>query len=159
MTPSERSLRTLSTSSDKIRFEPNPNGGEFMVVPVVALTQGVFQCANCPQAELYLASEFGRIVDAWNGRPVTLGHPKRSGRFVSAGSLDVEANEVIGTIRNARMSGNKLRVEAWIDEEKVARLGSRADTAVNRLDEGDQVEVSVGAFIDRQPAVGSFKGR
>lgn len=151
-------LRLLTATPEKIR-EESVDGREFLVVPVVALTEGVFQCANCPQPELYLAQEFGRVVDAWNGRPVTLGHPKRGGRFVSAGSMAVRRKDVVGDIQNARVDGDKLKVEAWIDLEMVAQLGSRAQEQVERLEEGQQVEVSVGAFIDREPMVGSFKGR
>ena len=151
-------LRLLTATPETIR-EETVDGHEFLVVPVVALTEGVFQCANCPQPELYLAAEFGRVADAWNGRPVTLGHPKRGGRFVSAGSMDVRRKDVVGDIQNARVDGDKLKVEAWIDLEMVAQLGSRAQDQVERLEEGQEVEVSVGAFIDREPMVGSFKGR
>lgn len=154
----QRALRLLSAAPEAIR-EETVDGHEFLVVPVVALAEGVFQCANCPQAELYLAREFGRVIDAWNGRPVTLDHPKRNGEFVSAGSMDIRRTEVIGDIQNAHVDGDKLKVEAWIDLELVAQLGSRAEEQVARLEEGQNVEVSVGAFIDREPMVGSFNGR
>ena len=151
-------LRLLTATPEAIR-EETVDGHEFLVVPVVALTEGVFQCANCPQPELYLAAEFGRVAEAWNGRPVTLGHPKRGGRFVSAGSMDVRRKDVVGDIQNALVDGDKLKVEAWIDLEMVAQLGSRAQDQIERLEEGQEVEVSVGAFIDREPMVGAFKGR
>ncbi|MGI9502238.1 MAG: hypothetical protein ACR2RE_04190, partial [Geminicoccaceae bacterium] len=78
------------------------DGDEFVVVPMVALKTGVYQCANCQEPDFYDADVFARIPESWNDRPVTLGHPQREGLFVSAGSVDVWQKEGLGRIRNAR---------------------------------------------------------
>ena len=51
-------------------------GRDYMVVPVVALVEGVIQGVNAANPELALASEFGKFPAGWNGRPVVMDHPE-----------------------------------------------------------------------------------
>ena len=51
------------------------NGVEHLVVPLVALVEGVLQSSNAETPELALASEFGKHFKGWNGRPVVVNHP------------------------------------------------------------------------------------
>ena len=134
------------------------NGRDFTVVPVVALREGVFQCSTCEGPELYLAQEFAGNVESWNGRPVTMGHPKRDGMLVSAGSKDIHEEVVIGVIFNAEIDDKKLKLEAWIDNEKVKELGDEAKAALDRINAGEQVEVSTGYFANVRPSSGKFNG-
>ena len=64
-------------------------GKDFLVVPVIALVEGVHQASNAPAPELALASEFGKYPQGWDGRPVLLSHPQREGSPVSANSPEV----------------------------------------------------------------------
>ncbi len=66
-------LATADTST--IRVETMA-GKEYTVVPCIALVEGVLQGANSDAPELALASEFGKIIAGWNGRPLVLNHPK-----------------------------------------------------------------------------------
>lgn len=135
------------------------DGKEHIVLPLTALVQGTFQCANCNGPNFYPAAEFGKNPGAWNGRPVTIGHPQRNGNYVSAGDPDIWGTERIGTTFHARMEGEKLRVEAWIDPEAVERAGEAAGEVLAAAEGGDQVEVSTAAWIDEVPKVGSYAGR
>lgn len=135
------------------------DGKEHVVLPLVALVEGVYQCANCPRPNFYPASEFGKVASAWNGRPVTIGHPVRDGRFVSAGSPDVWGVERVGTTFHAVMDGVTLKLEAWVDPEAVERAGDDAKAVMAAIEDGAPVEVSTAAFIDEVPHVGASNGR
>jgi len=132
---------------------------EFLVVPMVALRTGVYQCANCEHPEFYDVNVFAKIPDSWNDRPATLGHPQREGLFVSAGSQDVWKSEGLGRIRNARRSGDKLVMEAWIDLAKAEAMGEAAIELTDALEAGDPIDVSVGAFNETVKRSGTFNGR
>ncbi len=134
------------------------DGKDYTVVPVVALKEGVFQCVTCEGPELYLAQEFAGVVESWNGRPVTLGHPKRDGMLVSAGTRDIHESVVIGVIFNAELEDAKLKLEAWIDNEKVKDLGDDAEATLDRMNAGEQVEISTGYFANVRPSSGKFNG-
>ncbi len=135
------------------------NGSDYTVVPIVALREGVFQCETCEGPELYLAQEFAGLADSWNGRPVTLGHPKRNGVLVSAGSKDIQESAVIGIVFNAELDDDKLKLEAWIDNEKVKDLGDDAQATLDRMVAGEQVEVSTGYWANVRPSSGKFNGK
>jgi len=133
------------------------NGVEHVVLPLVALVEGTWQCANCSGPNFYPSSEFGKNVQAWNGRPVTYGHPMRGDNYVSAGSPDVWQTERIGTTFNARLEDGKLHMEAWLDPSAVERAG--AGELLATAEAGGQVEVSTAAWIDEVPRVGSHNGK
>ena len=85
-----RRILTLSVQPDieAIRTETF-NGTDHLVVPLVAITEGVLWPSNAESPELALASEFGKYPQSWDGRPVVMGHPLRDGTPVSANSPDV----------------------------------------------------------------------
>ncbi len=151
-------FRILRAKPGKTRRE-EIDGVEYLVAPMVALRTGVYQCANCEHPELYSASVFARIPESWNDRPVTLGHPMRGGVFVSAGSQDVWTQEGLGRIRNARRSGEKLLLEAWIDLEKADQIGDEATDLVSLLEDDEGIDVSVGAFVETHDKPGTFRGK
>ena len=132
---------------------------DVLIIPMVALREGVFQCVTCPAPELYLADNFGRITDAWNDRMVTIGHPQIGGRFVSAGTAGIWERDGVGRIKNAHVQDKKLKVEAHIDMAKVADLGSDAIDLVERIRRGEAIDVSVGAFVQSVPRFGVLAGK
>lgn len=164
--PKENTIRSASqaisvlasAAVDEIRNE-TLSGKEYTVVPVVALLEGVWHGASSEHPELALASEFGSVPEGWNGRPVTLGHPKRAGSFVSAGSPDVYEKDTIGMLFNTTCKDKKLKTEAWIDKAKVEELGEDIQKEVNRLTSGELVEVSTGLFTNMEDTEGVFNGQ
>lgn len=133
-------------------------GRDHLVVPVVALIEGVLFPSNAPFKELALASEFGKHPDGWNGRPVTFDHPKINGSQVSANAPRILEEVGLGQLFNTKLDGKKLKTEAWIDLEKVADLSQEIQDAVARLEEGEIVEVSTGLFISLELSEGEFDG-
>lgn len=144
-------------ATDAIRTE-SLNGVEYMVVPVVALVEGVLTGANAGQPELALAEEFGRHPQGWNGRPVVMGHPMVDGAYVSANSPEILTEWAIGTLFNTYMDGKKLKTEAWIDLSKVSALGGEAQATVDRINDGEMVEVSTGLFTGTLSVQGEYEG-
>jgi hypothetical protein len=150
-------LRFVTGSTGGVRIATF-QGREWMVVPVVALVEGVIQAVNAPGPELVLAEEFGKAPDGWNGRPVMLDHPLLNGERVSANEPKVLEKAGLGQVFHATAEDKKLKMEAWIDL-------SRSDTVeggtemVERLRKGETVEVSVGVFVTEEKKAGTYNGR
>ena len=81
------------------------NGKNYLVAPVVMAVEGVMNDL------LYPAEELGMYVEAWNGRPVTLFHPRNDDGYISANSPDVAESVHLGMIYNTKFVENSLRAE------------------------------------------------
>ena len=125
-------------------------GRETLVVPVImAKADVVMNDALLPEEEYF--------PDAWNGVPVTVGHPQTNkGDWLSANEPKVLTEWAIGRIFNARVEGGALRAEAWID---VARANKVAPDLVQRLVDGEQIDVSTGYFADAENSSGVLFGQ
>jgi|GEM_PF-6256751 len=142
----------------RANFQPTPDGvrraifdgREHLIVPIVAIVEGVLNGALVPQAE------FGRYAESWNGRPVPVYHPEMNGAHISANRPDVIERSTIGQTFNARVEGAKLKMEAWIDVQKAERLGY--GPLVAQLEAGEAIEVSTGYFADDDNAPGDWQG-
>jgi len=135
-------------------------GASYLVVPVVAIIEGVLQGMNAPDPEFAPAAEFGRYPEGWNGRPVVMDHPTDgSGNPISANAAPVLEATSFGHIFNSRLDGSKLKVEAWIDTAKADAMGGNFAETVQRINAGEIVEVSVGAYITPIPAKGTHNGK
>jgi Uncharacterized protein conserved in bacteria (DUF2213) len=133
-------------------------GKPMVVVPVVALTEGVIHAINAPTPEFVPLSTLATAPQGWNGRPVMLGHPVKDGRQISANDPKVLESQSLGTVFNARIKGPKLLMDCYIDADKAKRLG--ADRLLERIRAGEIVNVSVGAFVTtRDTPGGSHNGK
>ncbi len=146
------------TSASSIRTQQF-KGTEHIVIPITALVEGVLQGAASVGPELALASEFAKVVEGWNGRPVLLNHPKIDNEYVSANLLKVQEEQVFGMIFNASLEDNRLEVEAWVDTERLAEIGGEAEILINKIKDGEiQAEVSTGLFTTLEESSGVYKG-
>lgn len=127
------------------RFEDT----DYLVVPVVMLRETVVNGAFVKVDELQ--------PEAWNGVPVTVQHPTESGAHISANSPKVLAKFAIGQIFNARMDGDKLCAEAWIDTAKAKKRGFA--NILSLLQSGVQMDVSTGYFCKQESLIGQFNGK
>lgn len=130
----------------KMKYE----GREHIVVPVImAKADVVMNGAVLPEEEYF--------ADSWNGVPVTVGHPETpKGEFLSANDPKVLTQWAIGRIFNTYVEAGSLRAEAWID---VARANKVFPGLVQRLVDGEQIDVSTGYFADAEEASGILFGQ
>lgn len=129
------------------------DGREYAVAPVVAMIAGV------RNGELVVVDELAAFVAAWDGRPIPLRHPQdNAGNYITANAPAVIEQQVLGQFFNARMEGDRLAGEVWLDVGKAALLGGDALATLNRLERGEVVEVSTAYFCDIEDATGIFNG-
>ena len=124
-------------------------GRKHLVVPVVMMVEGVHNGSAGPI--FHPAEELGRYAAAWNGIPVTIGHPTDNGMPVSANQPEVLEKAAVGKIFNTRLVDKKLKAEAWLDIELLKR---KAPVALSYLKQGKPIEVSVGVFADEEEKEG-----
>ena len=127
------------------------DGAELIVVPVVAIVEGVLNNHLVP------AEEFGKFFHAWEGVPVPVQHPEMNGQPVSANLPDMIDARAIGRFHNVTVNGNKLKGELWIDPAKAEKKGF--SDVVEMFRNGEMVEVSTAYFADTEPTSGEFNGK
>jgi hypothetical protein len=126
---------------------------EYAVAPATVIVAGVLN------GHLVPADEIAAFVEAWNGRPIPVHHPYINGQPVSANHPEIIEKAVVGNFYNARMEGDALKGELWLEVEKVHRIGGDAVNAFDRMDAGELVELSTGYFHDIEPKKGRHKGK
>lgn len=132
--------------------EVTRKGKRYLVAPTVALRAGVLN------GELVPADEVAKYADAWNGRPVPLGHPRQNGQPISANSMDLW-DETPAMFWNATIDGDALKGEIWVDVEKASAMGGDAAQLLQRLRNNDAIDVSTGYFRDLVVANGEVDGK
>lgn len=155
-------LRAQVDSDIEIRTE-TLLGREYIVVPVIAMVEGVRFGANAEAPELGLASEFGADVITWANRPLVLNHPQMEvdGDMVycTANTPEILDTYSFGMTMNPYVEDSKLKMEAWIDSARVNELGGEFLEVVETIQAGDMVEISVGFFSALEPKKGKFNGQ
>lgn len=139
-------LQVLASATRREQFQ----GREHVVAPVVMLVEGVHRGLYYP------ADEIGQTSDLWNGMPITVNHPMRDGKPISASDPKVLEESAVGWVFNTKWDG-KLRSEAWID---VARAEALAPEILRALSDGSgaNLEVSTGLFTDEDKVAGQWNG-
>lgn len=133
------------------------HGASHLIVPTVALMEGVIHAINSDVPEFVSAEALKASIPQWNNRPAVLGHPVREGRQISANDPTVLESHGIGPVFHAEMRGRKLYMEPYLDEDRVRRLG--AGKMLERLRAGETVEVSVGAYVLTERRAGEHHGK
>ena len=100
------------------------DGREHLVVPVVALMEGVIHAVNADTPEFVPWETIERMAASFNGKPVVLNHPVKDGRQCSASLPGIEQSHGIGRIRNSRAvkEGKKLLMETLVDKHRAKQL-------------------------------------
>lgn len=129
------------------------DGRKYLVVPVVMMVEGVHSGSVGPV--LHRADQLAQYLDTWNNRPITLEHPKVDGEYVSANSPGILTQYEVGRTFNTHFEDNKLKAEAWIDEQKII---ARSPTALSAIRKGQPLEVSVGVFSETAAIEGEWHG-
>lgn len=145
--------------TNKVRKVYN-KGKSYLVAPATLIVPGVLSGSAGPL--LYPEDEVKRNVNAWNGMPLTLGHPYRNNEPASAREHWVWDELGVGVVKNTSYSANKegvwrLAAEAWFDEELTKR---KSPELHNRLLNNEVIELSTGLFTDDEYEEGvDSKGR
>lgn len=126
---------------------------DLIIVPVVLMTEGVHIGSH--GSILHKISELGKIPTAWNGIPITINHPKKDGKYVSANMPDIISSLIVGRIYNTKVDDNKLISEAWIERSKLIDLSP--DILID-IETGNEIEVSIGAFPEYKNISGNWNG-
>jgi len=147
---------TFASETGAIRLETF-NSKEHIVVPVVAVVEGVMFASGADGPELVTAEVLSRAPGSWNGRPVVVNHPKSTdGEMISANDPITLESQSIGVLFNTKVEDKKLKTEAWIDTARASELGGVIEETINAVSEGEVVEVSVGAFVSTLAQEGTF---
>lgn len=141
---------TTQVNSQQIRRE-TLNGREHIVIPSRTLPFGVVMNGG-----LYTREQIVANYKSLEGTLAPLGHPMIDGKFVSATSgPGINVNHVGAFNRNARLEGNRVYIEKWLDIEVAQRSeqGPRLLERIAQLEkgEGEPIHTSVAAWVDQVP--------
>lgn len=129
------------------------NGKSQLVVPVVAMVADAVvtgQLSTGP--EFVPAHVLAAAPQGFNGRPVVYLHPDDNDG--SANSPEQWQRDVFGFVWNAQYSDGRLRAEIWLDREKAEAVGQGALDTLARVEAGEMIEVSIGAWVWQEETAG-----
>lgn len=126
---------------------------DFLVVPMVMLTEGVHNGSKGPV--YYPPEELSKTPEAWNHKPVVVYHPSLNGVGVSACDPAIITNRKVGVIMNTKFAGGRLTSEAWIEKSRADVVDERIMKAIT---DNEMMELSTGVFIDCDATPGEWKG-
>jgi hypothetical protein len=133
-------------------------GVNHLIVPVIALLgDSVVRPMNSDGPMFVPAEELQVAPAGWNGRPIVAGHPE-SGLGSANTPENLEALS-FGKMFNTIYQDGKLRTEAWINLERALELGGEAQDVVDRLQDGEMVEISVGVYSTLEESPGIHDGK
>lgn len=139
-------LQFASNQTAEVRHEMIGDT-EYLVAPVVAICEGVLK------DELVPAREIGNHFHSWDGRPVVLGHPEEGDISISANDPGILHEIGIGWLYNTEFVDGKLKGEMW---HPVTTLERIAPEYKERLEAGEETEVSTAYYRDRKEQPGKF---
>ncbi len=147
------SLQTVNRNIKPVVRHDTLEGVDYLVVPMVMLTEGVHAGSNGPL--YYPPDELMKTPVVWNHKPIVVYHPTMGGNAISACDPDVINTHKVGLIMGATYVDGKLKGEAWLREDRLREVDSRVLEAINK---GTMVEVSTGLFTDNDAEEGEWKG-
>lgn len=150
MPKSQIYLMTVNLDAAKLRHD-QMEGREYLVAPMVMLTEGVHQGNNGPL--LYPPDELSKTPVTWNHKPIVVYHPKENGVGVSACSPHILTSRKVGVVMNTVWDdeNKRLKAEAWFEKD---RLNKVDDRILPILEKGEPMELSTGVFSDNEDTAG-----
>lgn len=144
-------LKTAGMNSEGLKLK-TLDGKSYLTGSVVMAKEMVMN------GLMYSKEELKRAVPGWNGRPVTVGHPKSDdGAFITANDPKVLDETQIGFIFDAyyRDTDNKLTANVWLDASKLDKFPDVREAIANEK----MLEVSTGLFLDLVTEEGVHNGK
>lgn len=139
--PLELFIANLSSRIRKTR----EGGRLFYVAHATLLVPGVLRGSKGPL--FYPPDEVAANVRQWHGQPITNGHPRIDGDYVSAWTEGLQWSYWMGEVRNP-VFNSKLKSELWFDYEHTKRIEPRI---IQKLERGETIELSTGLFTKNYP--------
>ena len=135
-------------------------GVEHVIAPIVMLVgNAIIFPINAEHPEFVPADVLGVAPAGWNGRPLMSGdHPSDDDVMLSANSPAVLERQLTGHLFNAKFENNRLQGEVWIDPARAAQVPDGLEI-LQRIKDGDPVEISVGAFVVVERTAGEYNGQ
>ena len=136
--------------------EEKYNGQDYLVAPVVLITEGV------TKGVLYPAEELKKFPASWNGSPLPINHPKVNGKPVSANNLRILKENNVGQLFDVKFEEandtHKARLtgEAWINKTLAETQSPRL---LELLENESNIDVSTGLWTDDENTPGKFNGK
>ncbi len=148
-------LLTLRCNADfaiqRKQFGDRPH----IVAPVTILVEGV-HIPMSGERLYYPLDVLSHVPQKWDDTATLEFHPvDQEGNPVSANSVTVQEEKVIGRLFNTRFESPALKSEIWIDEEKAKAVSPHF---VEALENGENIEVSTGVFLDTEEVAGTWNG-
>ena len=137
-------------SSSVVNWKPKKwKGDDYLVAPVVLLTEGVHNNLYYPPEEIR------KTAHLWNGVQLVVEHPVINGLPVSANSSpDIAERQGVGRVFNVSYSDGKLRGEVYLKKNRL-----QAFPQLNHyLMKGTLLEVSTGLYSDDEQIPGTWRG-
>lgn len=136
-------LHTIRCNADFTLQRKQFDGRPHLVVPLVLMVEGVHQAMNS-EPLFYSREVLSHIPDKWNDTASLVFHPLDSnGNPISANSIEVHENKVIGRLFNTVFEHPALKSEAWIDEEKAREHNPEF---IEALENGERIDVPIFLF-------------
>jgi hypothetical protein len=131
-------------------------GHDYLVAPVVAVREGVLNGFYVP------GEEIAAFVDAWNGRPLPVYHPRdpQTGEHVTANTPERLTRYNIGHFFNAHYdeSDKALKGEIWVNTHK-ARQVEQGQEVLRRLENNQPLDVSTAFWSQDEYRSGELHGQ
>ena len=141
---------SITNAASKVR-EETIDGKEYLIAPLVAITEGVHTGSEGPV--LYKADELRSFVANNDHRPLCLGHPKRgsaaSKQFIKTRGCGI----TLGSVWNEE--NNSLDMEAHVDK---AAASAKDKRLLHNLANNVTTEVSTGYDLKLDKTAGEWKG-
>lgn len=157
MTRLDFKLNSVKTSITTIE------GRKYLLAPVIILTEGVHVDAN-NRAAYYPREELKKNPQRWDGRPVTVFHPKMQNNVGDTIYISANSPEVLELYRVGKLFGvnymeedgiGKLKGELHLDIDKANNIDP---TIIPLIQSGGVLEVSTGLWDDGIEKNGEWKG-
>lgn len=133
--------------------EDKLDGKDYLVAPVILAKECVMN------GLLYPGEQLAKSCAAWNGRISVVFHPTdENGTPICANQKEVIEKQTVGLLLNTVYDSEttKLKSELWLEKGKVAKVSPRLQELI---DNGSNVEVSTGLFLDVNEQEGEFNGK
>lgn len=137
------SCRNLISNSIGKTREEVIGGRNYTVAPLTLIVPGVLSGSKGPL--YYSPDETAKAAQRWNGMPITVGHPVRNGRPVSARTPGISEEYEIGRVYNVQFKDGKLVGDGYFDTDTTLQ---KSKAIASSLAAGQPIELSTGLFTD-----------